>query len=47
VREVARAHGGDVFLAPRPGGGAVVGFTLAASSYQTPNPATPRTQPEP
>jgi two-component system sensor histidine kinase MprB len=47
VREVARAHGGDVFLAPRPGGGAVVGFTLAASSYQTPNSAMRGTQPEP
>ena len=28
VREVARAHGGDVFAAPRSGGGAVVGFTV-------------------
>ncbi|MEI5100548.1 HAMP domain-containing sensor histidine kinase [Streptomyces sp. PmtG] len=28
VRDVAAAHGGTVFAAPRPGGGAVVGFTL-------------------
>jgi len=28
VREVALAHGGEVFAADRPGGGAVVGFTL-------------------
>jgi two-component system sensor histidine kinase MprB len=30
VREVARSHGGEVFTAPRSGGGAVVGFTLGA-----------------
>ncbi|HEY3478261.1 MAG TPA: ATP-binding protein [Streptomyces sp.] len=30
VREIALAHGGSVFAEPRPGGGAVVGFTVAA-----------------
>jgi two-component system sensor histidine kinase MprB len=30
VREIARSHGGEVFTAPRSGGGAVVGFTLGA-----------------
>ncbi|WP_018686811.1 HAMP domain-containing sensor histidine kinase [Actinokineospora enzanensis] len=30
VRQVALAHGGEVFAAPRPGGGAIVGFTIAA-----------------
>ncbi|HEY2060800.1 MAG TPA: ATP-binding protein [Amycolatopsis sp.] len=30
VREVARTHGGEVFAGPRPGGGAVVGFTIGA-----------------
>ncbi|MEA5365230.1 ATP-binding protein [Amycolatopsis sp., V23-08] len=30
VREIALAHGGGVFAEPRPGGGAVVGFTVAA-----------------
>jgi two-component system sensor histidine kinase MprB len=30
VREVARTHGGEVFAGPRPGGGAVVGFTVGA-----------------
>ncbi|TDP92931.1 HAMP domain-containing sensor histidine kinase [Labedaea rhizosphaerae] len=29
VRQVAQAHGGDVIAAERPGGGAVVGFTVA------------------
>ncbi len=29
VRQVALAHGGDVVVAARPGGGAVVGFTVA------------------
>ncbi|MGA4838309.1 HAMP domain-containing sensor histidine kinase [Streptomyces sp. G45] len=29
VRDVATAHGGTVFAAARPGGGAVVGFTVA------------------
>jgi two-component system sensor histidine kinase MprB len=29
VRQVALAHGGDVVVAMRPGGGAVVGFTVA------------------
>ncbi|WIY00744.1 ATP-binding protein [Amycolatopsis mongoliensis] len=28
VREIALAHGGSVFAEPRPGGGAVVGFTV-------------------
>jgi two-component system sensor histidine kinase MprB len=28
VRSVARAHGGEVFAEPRPGGGAAIGFTL-------------------
>ena len=30
VREVARSHGGEVFTAPRSGGGAVVGFAVSA-----------------
>lgn len=30
VREVARAHDGEVFAGSRPGGGAVVGFTIGA-----------------
>ncbi|MEV6641486.1 HAMP domain-containing sensor histidine kinase [Amycolatopsis sp. NPDC051371] len=30
VREIALAHGGSVFAEPRPGGGAVVGFTVGA-----------------
>ncbi|UOX90584.1 ATP-binding protein [Amycolatopsis sp. FBCC-B4732] len=30
VREIALAHGGSVFAGPRPGGGAVVGFTVGA-----------------
>jgi len=30
VREVAADHGGTVTAAPRPGGGAVIGFTIAA-----------------
>jgi two-component system sensor histidine kinase MprB len=30
VREIALAHGGAVFAGPRPGGGAVVGFTVGA-----------------
>jgi two-component system sensor histidine kinase MprB len=30
VREIALAHGGTVFAEPRPGGGAVVGFTIGA-----------------
>ncbi|MGW5740519.1 ATP-binding protein [Amycolatopsis sp. NPDC003861] len=30
VREIALAHGGSVFTEPRPGGGAVVGFTVGA-----------------
>jgi len=30
VREVAADHGGTVKAAPRPGGGAVIGFTIAA-----------------
>ncbi|MET7904954.1 HAMP domain-containing sensor histidine kinase [Streptomyces sp. NPDC005336] len=30
VREVALAHGGTVFARPRPGGGAVLGFTVGA-----------------
>ncbi|NEW71881.1 sensor histidine kinase [Streptomyces rhizosphaericus] len=30
VREVALAHGGTVFARPRPGGGAILGFTVAA-----------------
>ncbi|WP_275558440.1 HAMP domain-containing sensor histidine kinase [Streptomyces sp. 5-6(2022)] len=29
VREVALAHGGTVFARPRPGGGAILGFTVA------------------
>ncbi|GAB3887653.1 HAMP domain-containing sensor histidine kinase [Kibdelosporangium lantanae] len=28
VRQIAQSHGGDVFAGPRPGGGAVVGFTV-------------------
>ncbi len=30
VREIALAHSGSVFAGPRPGGGAVVGFTVGA-----------------
>ncbi|VVJ17633.1 Sensor protein BasS (activates BasR) [Amycolatopsis camponoti] len=30
VRDIALAHGGTVFAEPRPGGGAVVGFTVGA-----------------
>ncbi|MGW4527311.1 ATP-binding protein [Amycolatopsis sp. NPDC004378] len=30
VRDIALAHGGAVFAEPRPGGGAVVGFTVGA-----------------
>lgn len=30
VRDIALAHGGRVFAEPRPGGGAVVGFTVGA-----------------
>ncbi|MGW4059911.1 ATP-binding protein [Amycolatopsis sp. NPDC004747] len=30
VREIALAHGGSVFAGPRPGGGAAIGFTVAA-----------------
>ncbi|OXM65810.1 HAMP domain-containing sensor histidine kinase [Amycolatopsis vastitatis] len=30
VREIALAHGGSVFAGPRPGGGAVIGFTVGA-----------------
>ncbi|WP_329048863.1 ATP-binding protein [Amycolatopsis sp. NBC_01488] len=30
VRDIALAHGGSVFAEPRPGGGAVVGFTVGA-----------------
>ena len=33
VREIALAHGGSVFTEPRPGGGAVVGFTVAADRF--------------
>jgi two-component system sensor histidine kinase MprB len=33
VREVARSHGGEVFTAPRAGGGAVVGFTLGVEVF--------------
>ena len=35
VSEVARRHGGDVFAANRPGGGAVVGLRLGAPSEMT------------
>jgi two-component system sensor histidine kinase MprB len=31
VRDVAQAHGGEVFAGPRPGGGAAVGFSVAGS----------------
>ncbi|MFJ8962651.1 ATP-binding protein [Lentzea sp. NPDC102401] len=33
VREIALAHGGTVFAEPRPGGGAVVGFTVGADRF--------------
>lgn len=35
VADVARSHGGTVFAANRPGGGAVIGFTLPAGRLQT------------
>ena len=33
VREVAADHGGTVSAAARPGGGAVIGFTVAADGF--------------
>lgn len=32
VRDVARAHGGDVFLGDAPGGGAIVGFQIPSAN---------------
>ena len=40
VREVATAHGGTVTAAPRPGGGAVIGFTIAGDGL-APNSKPP------
>lgn len=42
VSEVASAHGGSVFAAPRPGGGARIGFNLGAETLlpnSNPQPA--------
>lgn len=36
VRDVARRHGGDAFAGPGPGGGAEVGFTVAAMPPPSP-----------
>ncbi len=38
VRDVAAAHGGTVTAAPRPGGGAVIGFTLTPADGAVPSP---------
>ncbi|MCM2580480.1 sensor histidine kinase [Streptomyces meridianus] len=40
VREVAAAHGGTVFAANRPGGGARIGFTVAERTFDVPAPRT-------
>ena len=34
VKDVVEVHGGTVFAAPRPGGGAVVGFKVPAEAFQ-------------
>ncbi len=41
VRDVATAHGGTVTAASRPGGGAVIGFTLATDEGAPLSPETP------
>ena len=41
VREVAIGNGGTVFAAPRPGGGAQVGFRLPVVAPDGPGPPSP------
>ena len=41
VREIARAHGGDVFARNREGGGAAIGFTLPVITPAAPPPPGP------
>ena len=43
VREVAVGNGGSVVAAPRPGGGAQVGFRLPAVPPDGPGPPSPST----
>jgi two-component system sensor histidine kinase MprB len=38
VARVAAAHGGTVFVEDRPGGGAIVGFTLGPAAASSPDP---------
>ncbi|MFL1427604.1 MULTISPECIES: sensor histidine kinase [unclassified Nocardiopsis] len=46
VREIARAHGGDVFARNREGGGAAIGFTLPVVDPAAPPPPPPSGPPE-